>query len=300
MLMRPLVRLSNRLTIRTVLSLATSRHWSVHQLDIKNAFLHGGLSETVYMHQPPRFHDSAHPNYGADTTHLPLYVDDIVLTYSFEVLLQRIIASLHQEFSMTDLGSLNYFLAISIMRDSSGMFLSQRKCDAKIIERAHMINYNPNRTPVDTESKVGDDGDPVSDMTLYRSLAVADSDADWTLSRSSVEAECRGVVNAVVETCWLRKLLRELHTSLPFATLVYCDQCCKKSAVYLSSNPVQHQRTKHIEIDIHFVRDFVAAGRVRVLHVPSRYQYAGIFTKGLHSALFEEFRTSLIIRCPPA
>ncbi|GKC97654.1 ribonuclease H-like domain-containing protein [Tanacetum coccineum] len=50
-------------TIRTVLSLAGSRHWPIHQLDVKNAFLHGDLSETVYMHQPPGFQDSANPDY---------------------------------------------------------------------------------------------------------------------------------------------------------------------------------------------------------------------------------------------
>ncbi|GKD50554.1 ribonuclease H-like domain-containing protein, partial [Tanacetum coccineum] len=106
-----------------------------------------------------------------------------------------------------------------------------------------------------------------------------------------------GVANVVAETAWLRNLLRELHSPLSTATLVYCDNV---SAVYMSANPVQHQRTKHIEIDIHFVRDMVTAGQVRVLHVPSRYQYADIFTKGLPSALFEEFRSSLSVRPSPA
>ncbi|GJV85448.1 ribonuclease H-like domain-containing protein, partial [Tanacetum coccineum] len=324
---------------------------------------------------------------GDDTAFLLLYVDDIVLTASSDRLLQQIIASLHREFSMTDLGALNYFLGISVTRDSSGMFLSQRKYAMEILERAHMVGCNSSRTPVDTESKLGDGGTSVVDPTLYRSLAgslqyltftrpdityavqqvclymhdprephfsalkrilryvqgtldyglqlfssttdslIVYSDADWagcpttrrstseyyvflgnnllswsskrhpTLSRSSAEAEYRGVANAFAETCWIRNLLRELHTPLSSVTIVYCDNV---SAVYLSSNPVQHQRTKHIEIDIHFVRDLVATRLVRILHVLSRFQYANIFTKGLPSALFDEFRDSLSIHCTPA
>ncbi|GKB62530.1 ribonuclease H-like domain-containing protein [Tanacetum coccineum] len=395
-------------TIRTVLSLAASRHWPIHQLDVKNAFLHGDLSETIYMHQPPRFWDFVHPDYvcllqrslyglkqasrawfqrfasyitrvgfshsrcdsslfiykqGTDTAYLLLYVDDIVLTASSESLLHQIIRSLHRGFAMTDLGPLNYFLGISVTRHSSRLFLSQKKYAVEILERVHMVNCNPSRTPIDTESKLGSDGDMVSDPTIYRSLAsslqyliftrlnisyavqqlclymhdpqephffalkrILRYVRDWagcpttrsstlgyyvflgnnllswsskhqpTLSHSSAEAEYHGVVNAVVETCWLRNLLCELHTPLYSVTLVYCDNV---SAVYLSCNPVQHQRTKHIKIDIHFVHDLVDAGQVRVLHVPSRYQYADIFTKGLPSALFEEFRSSLSVRCPP-
>ncbi|GJZ52462.1 ribonuclease H-like domain-containing protein [Tanacetum coccineum] len=161
---------------------------------------------------------------------------------------------------------------------ASGMYLSQSKFVVEILERANMQKCNPCKTPVDTESKLGPDGEPV------------------TLSRSSAEAEYCGVANVVAETVWLRNLLLKLHTPLSTATIVYCDNV---NAVYLSTNPVKHQRTKHIEIDIHFVRDYVASGQVRMLHVPSRYRYADIFTKGLPSALFLEFRSSLNVRRSP-
>ncbi|GKE31744.1 ribonuclease H-like domain-containing protein, partial [Tanacetum coccineum] len=229
-----------------------------------------------------------------------------------------VISSLHQEFSMPDLGSLNYFLGISVTRDSTRMFLSQRKYAVEILERAHMANCNPSWTLVCLY--MYDPREPhlsalkrilryvrgcptTRRFTSGYCVFLGNNLLSWsfkrqpTLSRSSVEAKCRGVANAVGETCWLRNLLLELYTPLSSATLVYCDNV---SAVYLSSSSAQHQRTKHIEIDIHFVRDLVAACQVRVLHVLSRYQYANIFTKRLHSALFEELRTSLSIWCSPS
>ncbi|KAK9063378.1 hypothetical protein SSX86_017248 [Deinandra increscens subsp. villosa] len=118
-----------------------------------------------------------------------------------------------------------------------------------------------------------------------------------TVSRSSAEAEYRGVANAVAEVSWVRNLLLELHVPLRTVVVVYCDNV---SAVYLSGNPVQHQRTKHVEIDIHFVREKVRVGDIRVLHVPSEFQYADIFTKGLPRPLFTSFRDSLRVRPPPA
>jgi hypothetical protein len=65
--------------------------------------------------------------------------------------------------------------------------------------------------------------------------------------------------------------------------------------VYMASNPIQHHHTKHIEIDIHFIREKVSLGQVRVLHVPSAHQYADIVTKGLSSQLFSDFRSSLCV-----
>uniref|UniRef100_J3KUE7 Reverse transcriptase Ty1/copia-type domain-containing protein n=1 Tax=Oryza brachyantha TaxID=4533 RepID=J3KUE7_ORYBR len=135
---------------------------------------------------------------------------------------------------------------------------------------------------------------PVSSVTAY-------SDADWagcpdsrrstsrycvylgdnlvswsskrqtTVSCSSAEAEYRAVAHAVAECCWLRQLLQELHVTFALATVVYCDNV---SAVCMTANPLHHRRTKHIEIDIHFVHEKVALGQVRVLHVPSSHQFA--------------------------
>jgi hypothetical protein len=98
------------------------------------------------------------------------------------------------------------------------------------------------------------------------------------------------VANGVAEACWLRQLLVELHNPLSRATLVNYDNI---SAVYLSTNPIQHQRTKHVEIDLHFV--CVVIGDVHVLHVPMTSQFADIFTKELPSSVFSEFRSSLNI-----
>jgi hypothetical protein len=112
------------------------------------------------------------------------------------------------------------------------------------------------------------------------------------ISRSSAEAKYRVVANGVAEDTWLRQLLHELQTPPSRCTLVYCDNV---SDVYLSTNPVQHQRTKHVEIDFHFVQEKVAIGQVCVLHVPTTSQFADIFTKGLPSSVFNEFWSSLNI-----
>jgi sulfite reductase alpha subunit-like flavoprotein len=113
-----------------------------------------------------------------------------------------------------------------------------------------------------------------------------------TVSRSSAEAEYRAVAHAVAETVLLRQLLSDLCRPVQQATVVYCDNI---SAVYMSSNPVQHRQTKHIEIDIHFVREKVALGEVRVLHVPTTAQFADIFTKGLPTTSFTVVSISTLV-----
>lgn len=118
-----------------------------------------------------------------------------------------------------------------------------------------------------------------------------------TVSRSSSEAEYKGVANTVSELCWIRNLMLELGWKIDKASIVYCDNI---SSVYIATNPVKHQRTKHVELDLHFVREKVAVGEIKVIHVPASLQYADIFTKGLPTSLFKEFKTSLTIGKPNA
>lgn len=96
-------------------------------------------------------------------------------------------------------------------------------------------------------------------------IFLAEAPVSWSskhqgvVSRSSAEAEYRGVANAAAECCWLRNLLRELHVNVNNASIIFCDNV---SAVYLSDNPVHHKRTKHVELDIQFVRERTALGQL--------------------------------------
>ena len=129
-------------------------------------------------------------------------------------------------------------------------------------------------------------------MFLGDSLVSWSSKRQPVVSRSSAEAEYRGVANVAAECCWLRHLLGELLQPVSKASIVYCDNV---SAVYMTQNPVHHGRTKHVELDIHFVCEKVAVGDIRVAHVPARHQLADIMTKGLPTTLVEDFRSSLCV-----
>nr|GEV85471.1 hypothetical protein [Tanacetum cinerariifolium] len=247
-------------------------------------FQHSKIDSSLFI-----FHRGTHIAY------LIFYVDDISLP--------------HEEFAMTDLGSLNHNICVSAQCSTACLFLSHATYAEELFDWAHMQNCNPCRTPIDTNSKLGPDSDPVSYLTFYHSLAdalqyltfthshlsylhVSNTDQlntymdpagvglslvvpplaivffllSWsakrqaTLSTSSIQDEYRGVANVVTESTWLRNLLCELHAPIFSATLVYCENV---SVVYLSSNLVQYQRIKHIELDIHFVHDFVAKGLMR-------------------------------------
>ena len=111
-----------------------------------------------------------------------------------------------------------------------------------------------------------------------------------TVSRSSSEAEYRALGSATCELQWLTFLLQDLHICCSKPAALYCDN---QSALHIAANPVFHERTKHLDIDCHIVREKVNAGLMRLLPISSQNQCADIFTKALTFKSFANFLPKL-------
>jgi histone deacetylase 1/2 len=111
-----------------------------------------------------------------------------------------------------------------------------------------------------------------------------------TVSRSSTESEYKALANATAELVWIQSLLRELGVQQPRAPSLWCDNL---GATYLAANPVFHARTKHIEVDFHFVRERVAMKALDIRFINSKDQLADIFTKALPVEAFRRLRFNL-------
>jgi len=101
---------------------------------------------------------------------------------------------------------------------------------------------------------------------------------------STCETEYVAASWSVYHAVWLRNLISKLELKQEKGTVIRVDN---KSAIELAKNPVNHERSKHIDVQFHFIREQVKEGNVELEHVESRAQAANMFTKSLPSSLFE-------------
>uniref|UniRef100_A0A2N9HNF3 Uncharacterized protein n=1 Tax=Fagus sylvatica TaxID=28930 RepID=A0A2N9HNF3_FAGSY len=347
----PVARLSS---VRTLIAVSASRHWPLFQMDVKNAFLNGELTEEVYMQLPPGF--SQPPGFSHKVCRL-----------------RRALYGLKQAPRAWTSRILSTSLMVTIsLKPSTHLILSLELgiTDSKIVD-----------TPIEYNNRLNThDGEPLPDATLYRQLVgslvyltvtrsnisyavhivsqfmaaprslhyaavlrilrylkgtlfhglhfssqssltlQAYSDADWAgdptdrrsttgycfllgnsliswrskkqsvVARSSTEAEYRALADTTAELLWLRWLLQDLGIDCSTAVPIHCDN---RSAIQIAHNDVFHERTKHIEIDCHFVRHHLLQGTLQLHSVSSQDQLADIFTKPMPPGRFRDLISKL-------
>ncbi|RVW12946.1 Retrovirus-related Pol polyprotein from transposon RE2 [Vitis vinifera] len=342
-------------TVRVLLSLAANLDWSLHQLDVKNAFLNGDLEEEVYMDIPTGLETTSNFNKVADSENPCMVSNNLPgpgLNGDHEEKIDLLKKLLTKEFEIKDLGNLKYFLGMEIARSKKGIAVSQRKYVLDLLNETGMLGCKPAETPMDTTVKLEEsDGSAPVDKGRYQRLVgkliylshtrpdigfsvsvglffqrttkkeiEIFSDADWAgsvtdrrstsgycsfvwgnlvtwrskkqsvVARSSAEAEFRAMAQGICEGIWLNRLLEELRVPLKHPMVLYCDN---QAAISIAKNPVHHDRTKHVEIDRHFIKEKIEEGVFKVSYTPTNCQTADILTKALARVNFEDLTEKL-------
>lgn len=120
---------------------------------------------------------------------------------------------------------------------------------------------------------------------VWGNLVTWRSKKQTVVARSSAEAELRSIAHGVCEVLWLKILLGELKITAKLPLKIYCDN---KAAINISHNPVHHDRTKHVDVDRHFIKEKIEEGTICMTYIPTSEQTADIFTKGMTRVLFEK------------
>ncbi|KAF3625553.1 Calcium-binding protein PBP1 [Capsicum annuum] len=302
-------------TIKVLLSISVKRKWTIYQLDMNNAFLHGDLHEEVYMKPPLGVTLSS-----SVPTSAPLF---------FPVS-SPLDASLKLTNDMGDpltnpstfhhlVGKLNFLQDkrpdISYIVQHLSQFLQDPQVSHPMAG-IHVLKYLLNapglgllfNNSLDYSLLAYSDSNWAACDDLHRSvtgflITLGGSPISWkskkqpTIVLSSVEAEYRALRKVVYELSWLVRFLHDFDVNVSNPVPVFCDS---QAAPHIARNPVFHERTKHIEIDCHFVRDYVYSGLVSLQFISSADQLDDVFTKPLPGPAHHSILSKLGVLITPS
>ncbi|EOY08968.1 Uncharacterized protein TCM_024268 [Theobroma cacao] len=340
--------------VRLFISMVATYDWPLHQLDIKNAFLHGDLQDEVYMEQPlglvaqgeygkvchlqkclyglkqsPRAwfgkfsevvqefgmkkskcdHSVFYKQSEAGIILLVVYVDDIVITGS-----DTADGELFEDSEKYRglVGKLNYLtvtrpdIAYSVSVVNQFMSdptinhwtdLKQILCYLKGAPGCGLFYGNHGHTNIECFSNA-DWASSKSDRrstTRYcvfigGNLVLWKSKKQNVVSRSSAKSEYKAMAQTVCEAVFMYQLLSEVGLKSFLPAKLLCDN---QAALHIASNPVFHERNKHIEIDCHFVREKIQHKFISTRYVKTEDQLGDIFTNALNGPQVDYIRSKL-------
>ncbi|XP_021730752.1 uncharacterized protein LOC110697676 [Chenopodium quinoa] len=237
-----------------------------------------------------------------------IYVDDMMIAGNNTFALESFKAYLSECFKMKDLGALKYFLGLEVARSKHGFYVCQRKYALDIISETGLLGAKSVDFLMEQNHKLAlAEGKEFADGEQYRrlisrliylavtrpGLAYSKTKKQHTVSTSSTEAEYRSMARLTCELKWLKQLLRALGVEHKQGMNMYCDS---QSTLHIANNLVFHERTKHIEVDCHLIRDAIKEGVIKPSYVSTKIQLADIFTKALGKAQFKFFLDKMGIR----
>nr|GEW72540.1 hypothetical protein [Tanacetum cinerariifolium] len=246
------------------------------QFLIERGFQKGSIDTTLFIKKK-----------GKHIMLIQIYVDDIIFGSTNPKYCTKFSNLMVKRFEMSMMGEMKFFLGLQVNQFSNCIFINQSKYILDILKRFRLENCDTVPTPMVEQAKLKLDlvGKPV-DHIDYRSMIgslmyVTSSRPDIMFATS--ESEYVTVSGCCAQVLWMRTQLTDygfIYDKVP----IYCDS---KSAIAISCNPVQHTRTKHIDVRYHFVKVHVEKGTIELYFVGTEFQLADVFTKSLPEARFK-------------
>nr|GEV92138.1 hypothetical protein [Tanacetum cinerariifolium] len=285
------------------LAYVAHKDFTIFQMNVKILFLNGILKEEVYVGQPLGFVSKQYPDHvgfqkgsinttlfikkkGKHIMLIQIYVDDIIFGSTNLKYCTKFSDLMVKRFEMRMMGEMKFFLGLQVNQFSNGIFINQSKYILDILKRFGMENCDTVPTPMVEQAKLKLDlvGKAV-DHTDYRSdkLVCWSSKKQNYVSISTAKSEYVAVSSCCAQVLWMRTQLTDYGFFYDKVS-IYCDS---NSAIAISCNPVQHTRTKHIDVRCHFIKDHVEKGTIELYFVGTEYQLADLFTKSLPEARFK-------------
>ncbi|KAE8655314.1 Coatomer subunit epsilon-1 [Hibiscus syriacus] len=305
-------------TINVLLSVAASRGWQVYQVDVNNAFLKGDLqggisSEKRVNEVKKQLHDRfslkdlglIHYFFGIEAVHTTTgmflnqkkYVEELLTKFSVYGKPVDTPLPITPKLSSENTGA------------PVAQFM-QSPCEAHWTGVKRILRYLKgtmdyglwlNKGQGQLQIKACTDADWGSDPDDRRSifgycvylgshLLSWSSRKQRSVSRSTVEAEYRSLADTTAEVLWVKAVLDDMNVELSQTPVIWCDNT---NTVAMAANPVLHAKVKHVDLDVHFVREKVMDKQLIVNYVPANCQFADVLTKPLVITRFQELRQKL-------